>query len=36
MKNILIHGLGQDSQSWNNTNVYLKKNRIDTQYLNLF
>lgn len=25
MKNILIHGLGQDNQSWNNTNIYLKK-----------
>ena len=26
MKNILIYGLGQDNQSWNNTNIYLKKN----------
>ncbi len=25
MKNILIHGLGQDNQSWKNTNMYLKE-----------
>ncbi len=36
MKNILIHGLGQDNQSWNNTNIYLKKNGIDTLCPNLF
>lgn len=36
MKNILIHGLGQDNQSWNNTNMYLKENRIDTICPNLF
>ena len=36
MRNILIHGLGQDNQSWNNTNKYLKKNGIDTLCPNLF
>lgn len=36
MKNILIHGLGQDNQSWNNTNMYLKENGIDTICPNLF
>ena len=36
MGNILIHGLGQDNQSWNNTNKYLKKNGIDTLCPNLF
>lgn len=36
MKNILIHGLGQDNQSWNTTNVYLKQNGIDTICPNLF
>lgn len=29
MKNILIHGLGQNNQSWNNTVIYLKKNGIE-------
>lgn len=36
MKNILIHGLGQNSQSWDNTVIYLKKNGIDTICPNLF
>lgn len=36
MKNILIHGLGQNNQSWNNTVIYLKKNGIDTICPNLF
>ncbi len=36
MKNVLIHGLGQDNQSWNNMNVYLKKNGINTICPNLF
>lgn len=36
MKNILIHGLGQDNQSWNNTNMCLKENGIDTICPNLF
>ena len=30
MRNILIHGLGQNNQSWDNTVIYLKKNGIDT------
>jgi len=29
MKNILIHGLGQNSESWDNTSVYLKENNIE-------
>ena len=36
MKNILIHGLGQDNRSWNNTNMYLKENGLDAICLNLF
>lgn len=36
MKNILIHGLGQNNQSWHDTNVYLKKNGIDTICPDLF
>lgn len=36
MKNILIHGLGQNNQSWNNTNEYLKEKGIDTICPNLF
>ena len=36
MKNILIHGLGQNEQSWNNTNEYLRKNQIDPICPNLF
>lgn len=36
MSNILIHGLGQNSQSWDNTVIYLKKNGIDTICPNLF
>lgn len=36
MKNILIHGLGQDNQSWNNTDSYLKEKGINTLCPNLF
>ena len=36
MKNILIHGLGQNNQSWNNTIIYLKKNGIDAICPSLF
>jgi pimeloyl-ACP methyl ester carboxylesterase len=36
MKNILIHGLGQDNQSWNITNTYLKNVGINTICPNLF
>lgn len=36
MKNILIHGLGQNNQSWNSTKVYLKENGVDTLCPNLF
>jgi len=36
MKNILIHGLGQNSQSWDNTSVYLKENNIDIICPDLF
>ncbi len=36
MKNILIHGLGQNNQSWDNTVIYLKKNGIDTICPSLF
>ena len=28
MKNILIHGLGQNAQSWNQISEYLNKNAI--------
>ena len=30
MRNILIHGLGQNNQSWDNTVIYLKKNGIES------
>ncbi len=30
MKNILIHGLGQNNQSWDNTVIYLKENGIES------
>ncbi len=30
MRNILIHGLGQNNQSWCNTVTYLKKNGIES------
>ena len=36
MKNILIHGLGQNSQSWDNTSMYLKENNIDIVCPDLF
>ena len=36
MKNILIHGLGQNSQSWDNTSMYLKENNIDIICPDLF
>ena len=36
MKYILIHGLGQDDQSWNKTSLYLKQMGIDTLCPNLF
>lgn len=36
MTNILIHGLGQDNQSWNNTIEYLKEKGMDTLCSNLF
>ena len=36
MKNILIHGLGQNSQSWDNTSMYLKENDIDIICPDLF
>ena len=36
MKNILIHGLGQNSESWDNTSVYLKENNIDIICPDLF
>lgn len=36
MKNILIHGLGQNEKSWNNTNKYLRKKQIDLICPNLF
>lgn len=36
MKNILIHGLGQNNQSWSKIAVFLKNNGIDTQCPNLF
>ena len=29
MRNILIHGLGQNNQSWHKTVIYLKKNGIE-------
>lgn len=36
MKNILIHGLGQNNESWDKTSNYLKTNNIDTICPNLF
>ncbi len=36
MKNILIHGLGQNYQSWNHTKIYLEENGIETICPNLF
>ena len=36
MKNILIHGLGQNNQSWDNTSRYLKENGMDAICPNLF
>ena len=36
MKNILIHGLGQNSESWDNTSMYLKENNIDIICPDLF
>ncbi len=36
MKNILVHGLGQNSESWHETSNYLKKNGMDTICPNLF
>ena len=36
MINILVHGLGQDNYSWDNTNKYLRENKIDVICPNLF
>ena len=36
MENILIHGLGQTNQSWNEVSGYLRKNGIETVCVNLF
>ncbi|MDE6148993.1 MAG: alpha/beta hydrolase [Ruminococcus sp.] len=36
MKNILIHGLGQNNESWNKTKKYLSENKIDVECPNLF
>lgn len=36
MTNIILHGLGQDNQSWNNTIEYLKEKGMDTLCPNLF
>lgn len=36
MKNILIHGLGQNSKSWYNTRTYLKAHGINTECPDLF
>lgn len=36
MINILVHGLGQDDHSWDNTNKYLRANKIDAICPNLF
>lgn len=35
MKNILIHGLGQNNHSWDKTRNYLKDKEIDTICPNL-
>ena len=36
MKNILIHGWGQNTECWDNTSVYLKENNIDIICPDLF
>lgn len=36
MINILIHGLGQNKESWEKTSIYLKINDIETISVNLF
>lgn len=36
MINILIHGLGQNKESWEKTSIYLKNNNIETISVNLF
>lgn len=36
MKNILIHGLGQNNHSWDKTRVYLKDKGLDTICPNLY
>ncbi len=36
MKNILIHGLGQNNHSWNKTRNYLKEKGLDTICPNLY
>lgn len=36
MKNILIHGLGQDYKSWNKTQEYLLEKKITVECPNLF
>ena len=36
MKNICIHGLGQNSRSWESTNRYLQEHHIDTLCPDLF
>ncbi len=35
MKNILIHGLGQNNQSWDKIKNYLKDKGLDSVCLNL-
>ena len=36
MKNILIHGLGQNNKSWDKTSIYLRNNGIDSICPDLF
>lgn len=36
MKNILLHGLGQNNNSWNKTIEYLKEDKIETISPNLY
>lgn len=36
MKNILIHGLGQNNSAWDNTIERLKSYNIDSESVNLF
>lgn len=36
MKNILLHGLGQNNNSWNKTIEYLKEDKIETIFPNLY